>query len=129
MTFDNINQFLNKVAPLAGINNKELDLLLTPKKILHTKIKVNNQELITAFGQACAYLLFSHKAYIVNPKNSGEDISRLESLCLISGIGLVLFDNTSIQNPHFEIKTRPSKHEPDIFYTNKFMKMIEDELF
>jgi len=86
--------------------------------------------LITAFGQACSYKLFSHKSYIVVPKSSSQDdISKLDALCLIFGIGLVLFDNRNANEPQFEIRVRPLKHDPDMFYVNKYMGLIEKELF
>ncbi len=67
---------------------------------------------------------------MVIPKNSSEeDKSRIESLCLIFGIGLILFDSTNTENPQFEIRVRPLKQEPDMFYVNKYMRMIETELF
>ena len=86
--------------------------------------------MITAFGQACAYKSFSHKAYIVIPKSaSEEDKSRIESLSLIFGIGLIFFDATNKENPQFEIRVRPLKQGPDSFYVNKYIKLIENELF
>ncbi len=110
--------------------SRDTDVVKRETEIVTAEIKIDAQSLITAFGQACAYLLFSHKVYIVVPKSSQEDdISRLESLCLVLGIGLVVFDSTNKQNPDFEIKARPIKREPDIFYVNKYMRMIEQELF
>ncbi len=110
--------------------SRDTDVVKRETEIVTAEIKIDTQSLITAFGQACAYLLFSHKVYIVIPRNSPEeDISKLESLCLVIGIGLVIFDSTDKQNPNFEIKTRPIKREPDIFYVNKYMRMIEQELF
>lgn len=98
--------------------------------IVSAEIKTDTSGLITSFGQACAYRTFSHKTYIVIPKSSSEDDkSRLESLCLIFGIGLIFFDSTNTQNPQFEIRVRPLKHEPDMFYVNKYMEMIEEDLF
>jgi len=86
--------------------------------------------MITAFGQACAYKSFSHKVYIVIPKSAlEEDKSRIESLCLIFGIGLVFFNRNDKKNPEFEIRVRPIKHEPDFFYANKYMPFIERELW
>ncbi|MBA7704863.1 hypothetical protein ES703_113685 [subsurface metagenome] len=64
------------------------------------------------------------------PKSSSQDdIARLDSLCLIFGIGLILFDSNDVTNPQFEIRVRAMKHEPDMFYANKYMKLIEKDLF
>jgi len=109
---------------------KPSDIVKPEVVIVSAEIKTDSSGLITAFGQACAYKTFSHKVYIVIPKNSSEeDKARIESLCLIFGIGLILFDNANVENPQFEIRVRPLKHEPDMFYVNKYMKMIETELF
>ncbi len=106
------------------------DIIKAPTEIVSAEIKADTRDLITAFGQACSYKLFSHKSYIVIPKNSSqEDISKLDALCLIFGIGLVLFDSSNVSDPLFEIRVRPLKHEPDMFYVNKYMKLIEKELF
>lgn len=106
------------------------DIIKAPTEIVTAEIKADTRDLITAFGQACSYKLFSHKSYIVIPKNSSQDdISKLDALCLIFGIGLVLFDNSNVNDPQFEIRVRPLKHEPDMFYVNKYMRLIEKELF
>ncbi len=106
------------------------DIVKAPTEIVSAEIKIDTRDLITAFGQSCSYKLFSHKSYIVVPKNSSQDdISKLDSLCLIFGIGLVLLDNSNVNDPKFEIRVRPLKHEPDMFYVNKYMKLIEKELF
>lgn len=42
---------------------------------------------------------------------------------------LILFNNSNMIDSKFEIRVRPSKHEPDMFYMNKYMKIIEKELF
>lgn len=106
------------------------DIIKFPTEIISAELKIDTKDLITAFGQACSYKLFSHKCYIVIPKSSSqEDISRLDALCLIFSIGLVLFDNRNIYLPQFEIRVRPLKHDPDMFYVNRYMKLIEKELF
>ena len=106
------------------------DIIKAPTEIVSVEIKAETKELITAFGQACSYKLFSHKSYMVVPKGSSQaDISKLDALCLIFRIGLVLFDNSNVNDPQFEIRVRPLKHEPDMFYVNKYMKLIEKELF
>lgn len=110
--------------------SKRSDIIQAPVEIVSAEIKTETSELITAFGQACAYKLFSHKCYLVVPKQSlKDDLARLDSLCQLFGIGLVLFDVESPSIPDFTIRVRPTKHEPDLFYTNKYMVRIEPELF
>ena len=112
--------------------SKRSDIVHHEDVIVSAEIKTDASGLITAFGQACAYKSFSNKVYIVVPRNSSEDDkSRIESLCQIFGIGLILFDSTNVENPDWEIRVRALRHEPDMFYVNKYMKMgkIEDDLF
>ena len=127
------NRFRDKWGTPDVIGKREplrSDIIKAPTEIVSAELKLDTRDLITAFGQACMYRLFSHKSYIVVPKNSTpDDISKLDALCLIFGIGLVLFDSGSAANPQFEIRVRPLKHEPDMFYVNKCMKLIEKELF
>jgi len=100
--------------------SKRSDIIEFPTEIISAEIKTDSNGLITAFGQACAYKIFSHKSYIVVPKESQiEDITRLDTLCRQFGIGLILFDNTNKDTPDFEIRARAIKHEPDMFFVNK----------
>jgi hypothetical protein len=109
---------------------RKSDIIKFPTDIVSAEIKLDSTGLITAFGQACAYRLFSHKSYIVVPSQSPEDdVARLDTLARIFGIGLILFDAKDPKAPDFEIRVRAAKHEPDMFYVNRCMKMIEDELF
>jgi hypothetical protein len=106
------------------------DIVTYETEIVSAEIKLDDGASVTAFGQACSYKLFSHKSWLVVPKSSGdEDIARLDSLCRILGIGLVLFDSAKPDDPDFTIQTRPVRSLPDMFYTNKYMKLIEKELF
>ena len=99
-----------------------------PIEIISAEIKTDTNQLITAFGQACAYKIFSHKVYLVIPKEARSfDIKRIESLCLKFGIGLILFDRDNRNNPNFEILTRAVKSEPDYFYVNKYLRILETE--
>lgn len=127
------NKFRDKWGTPDVIGKREprrSDIVKAPTEIVSAEIKADTRDLITAFGQACSYKLFSHKSYIVIPKNSSQDdISKLDALCLIFGIGLVLFDNSNPDDPQFEIRVRPIRHEPDMFYVNKYMRLIEKELF
>ena len=73
--------------------------------------------------------LFSHKSYIVVPETAQEeDISRLDSLCMIFGIGPIVFDSKTPRDPRFKILTRAARHEPDMFYVNKHVREVADEL-
>jgi hypothetical protein len=110
--------------------SKRSDIIRFPTEIVSAEIKIDSNGLITAFGQACAYKIFSHKSYIVVPNDSQiEDITRLDTLCRQFGIGLILFDTTNIEDPNFEIRARALKHTPDMFFVNKNLKLIEDKLF
>ena len=104
-----------------------------PIEFISAEIKTDVNQLITAFGQACSYKLFSHKVYLVIPKDARrDDIQRIESLCLKFGVGLILFDKTNSEDPKFKILARAVKSEPDYFYLNKYLRLIEDvasELF
>ena len=105
------------------------DILSFPEEIISGEVKIDDAGLITAFGQACSYKLFSHKSYIAIPQSAREeDISRLDSLCMIFGIGLILFDATNPKDPNFQIRTRALKQDPDMFYVNKVLKDFADEL-
>ncbi|MBC7330154.1 hypothetical protein H5T88_07330 [bacterium] len=103
-----------------------LDPIQPPIEVISAEIKVDTNQLITAFGQACAYKLFSHKVYLVIPRTAGEDISRIESLCMRFGIGLITFDLNPCE-PNFQIRTRASKSEPDYFYLNKYLKKLSEK--
>jgi hypothetical protein len=105
------------------------DIIDFPMEIVSAEIKTSSNGLITAFGQACSYKLFSHKSYIVVPKTaSDDDIARLESLSMIMGIGLILFEPSSPTDPRFEIRTRATRHNPDMFYVNQKIKLIKKDL-
>jgi hypothetical protein len=127
------NKFKDKwgTPDVIGIREpRKSDIIKPPTDIISAEVKIDSGNLITAFGQACSYKLFSHKSYIIVPRNSPEeDIARLDVLGRIFGIGLILFDADSPKEPNFEIRVRATKHEPDMFYVNKYMKLIEDELF
>lgn len=109
---------------------KKSDIIKFPTEIVAAEVKLDPSGLITAFGQACAYRLFSHKSYLVVPLDSPEDdVARLDTLARIFGIGLILFDSKDPKLPKFEIRVRAARLEPDMFYVNRCMTFIEDDLF
>ena len=106
------------------------DIVKPPTEIVSAELKIDRAGLIVAFGQACAYKLFSHRSYIVVPSESQEeDIARLDVLCRTLGVGLILFDSERPSAPEFQIRVRAARHEPDMFYVNKYMRLVENELF
>ena len=110
--------------------SKRSDIIQAPVEIVSAEIKPDVGQLVTAFGQACAYCLFSHKSYlVVSNQSPQEEIARLDSLCQVFGIGLVLFNSLDPKDPDFNIRVRPHLQQPDLFYVNKYMKLIEVELF
>jgi hypothetical protein len=127
------NKFKDKwgTPDVIGIREpRKSDIIKPPTEIVSAEVKTDTGNLITAFGQSCSYKLFSHKSYVVIPKDSfEEDIARLDALCRIFGIGLILFNSGNAETPDFEIRVRAAKHDPDMFYANKYMKFVEDDLF
>ena len=110
--------------------SRKSDIIAAPVEIISAEIKPDSSQLITAFGQACAYCIFSHKTYlVVSDVSPPDEVMRLDSLCQIFGIGLVLFDATDPKDPDFRIRVSAVKREPDLFYANKYMKYIETQLF
>lgn len=127
------NRFRDKwgTPDVIGIREpRKSDIIKPPTEIVSAEIKIEKSGLIVAFGQACAYKLFSHRSYIVVPTDSlEEDIARLDVLCRTLGVGLILFDAENAATPGFEIRVRAARHDPDMFFVNKFMRLVEDELF
>ena len=51
---------------LVGIREpRKSDIIKSPTEIVSAELKIDRAGLITAFGQACAYKIFSHRSYIV----------------------------------------------------------------
>ena len=96
------------------------NLIKFPLEIVAAEIKVDPSQSVVAFGQAVAYRLFSAKSYVVMPDTTGEDdLSRLEALCLVHGIGLAIFC-VNPDNPNYDIRVRAQRFSPDMFYVNEF---------
>lgn len=105
--------------PLAG------NLIKFPLEIVSAEIKSDPFYPVVAFGQAVAYRLFSAKTYIAMPATlTEEDYGRLESLCMLFGVGLVLFD-VDKSNPRFSIRVRAQRFSPDMFYVNEFAERLK----
>ena len=103
--------------------------IIESKEVISAEVKVDSSQLVTAFGQACAYRLFSHKVYLVVPNEITEkDESRIDALCRLFGIGLILFDAKEPTKPEFEIRARPQRFEPDLFYTNYYLENVAKQL-
>lgn len=108
---------------------RESDIVKSPLEVIVAEVKTDTSQLITAFGQACAYKLFAHRSYLVVPREAQpEDIGRLDALCAIFGIGLILFASAQPEDPAFDIRVRAAKHEPDAFYVNQNIKLIAEQL-
>ncbi|MGH7176149.1 MAG: hypothetical protein ACREJC_02105 [Tepidisphaeraceae bacterium] len=100
------------------------DLYRFPTEIVSGEMKTDASQSVVAFGQAVAYRLFSHKSYLAMPSSLGQDeAGRLESLCLLFGLGLVLFDIDQCA-PNYRIRTRAQRFNPDVFYVNEFIQRL-----
>jgi len=88
------------------------DVVKFEPEIISAEVKINPSDPVTAFGQAIAYRLFSSKVYLVEPKTMlPEDQDRVEGLCILFGVGLVLFD-VDVENPNFAIRVRAQSYSP-----------------
>ena len=108
------------------------NLIKFPIEIISTEIKIDPSQPVVAFGQAVAYRLFSAKSYIAMPITiTAEEYSRLEALCILYGVGLVLF-KLDKEAPDFSIRVRAARTNPDMFYVNEFadrLKQSEPQKF
>lgn len=110
--------------------SRRSDVIKGPTSIVAAEIKIDLTGLVTGFGQACAYRLFAHKSYLVIPRQtSPEELARIDSLCRMFGIGLVHFNARSPAAPDFRLIIRPVKQDPDLHYTNRYIRHVERELF
>ena len=110
--------------------SRRSDVIKGSTSIVSAEIKIDSAGLMTGFGQACAYKLFSHKSYFVIPSQTPVDeLARIDSLCQIFAIGLVTFNSKNPLAPDFRLIVRARRHEPDLFYTNQYMVHVEKQLF
>ena len=95
-------------------------------EIVAAEIKLDPSQPIVAFGQAVAYRLFSHKSYMALPETiSADDLSRLEALSMLHGIGLVTF-SLDPAAPNFSLKVRAQAVRPNPFFMNQMARRIRD---
>jgi hypothetical protein len=100
------------------------DLIKFEKELISAEIKTDPLQPVVAFGQAVAYRLFSHKTYIAMPTTlSPKDRDHMEALCMLFGLGLVVFD-LSVKNPNYSIRVRAQRFAPDMFYVNDFVDRL-----
>ena len=102
------------------------DLIDFTPEIVSAEIKTDPTQSVVAFGQGIAYRLFSAKTYIAMPESiSPDDFDRLEALCILFGVGLVLF-KADPKSPNFEIRVRAQKFFPDMYYVNEFADRLKN---
>ena len=53
-----------------------------------------------------------------------DDLERLQALCTLFGMGLVLFKLNPI-DPQFEKRVTARRFEPDMFYVNEFARRLQ----
>jgi len=115
---------------IGKFESRRSDIVKGPTSIVSALINTDPNGLVSSFGQACAYKLFSHKSYLALPcQTASDELIRMQSICQIFGIGLVTFNNISPTQPDFQLMVRATKHEPDLFYTNWYVAHVEKELF
>lgn len=102
------------------------NLIKFPVEIVSAEMKIDPQSPVVAFGQAVAYRLFSSKSYVAMPSTMAlDDQDRLEALCMLFGVGLILFD-LNLEAPNFTIRVRAQRFSPDMFFVNEFAERLKD---
>ena len=105
---------------------KASDIIKFDTEIISAELKIDPQQPVIAFGQAAVYRLFSTKSYVVMPQSmSAVDHDRIEALCMVYGIGLVLFNETDVDKPGFRIRVRAQRFSPDMFFVNEFAEQLK----
>lgn len=100
------------------------DLIKFAPQIVSAEIKIDINVPVVAFGQAVAYRLFSNKSYMVMPNTTArDDISRLDALAAIYGVGLVTF-TPDPKSPDYSLRVRALSSEPDMFYVNEMARRL-----
>ena len=95
------------------------------EEFVAVEVKRDTKDLVTAFGQAAAYLLFAHRSYLVVPDAKTEDFSRVDALCERMGIGLVTFsENGGGGRYSFSEILRPRRAEPDSYYLDEYLQRM-----
>lgn len=95
-------------------------------KIVTAEIKNSSstKEILTGFGQCCAYKLFSHKVYFVIPTNVKIE-RRIAVLCNRHNIGLVLFDaEKDLNDIDWDIRNEPYFEEPDYDFVESMLEKL-----
>jgi hypothetical protein len=107
------------------LKSRAQDIFKFEPQIVTAEIKAVHGQAVVAFGQAVAYRLFSHKSYIVVPNTtSGDDMSRLKSLCSLHGVGLVTF-TLDVAQPDYTVAVLPVIVSPDMFYVNTMLDRLK----
>jgi hypothetical protein len=130
-----------EIAPLGGASMKSKwgtpdvigvykplakNLIKFPLELIAGEVKIDPMQPVVAFGQAVAYRLFASKTYIAMPATLTEaDQSRLETLCMLFGVGLALFE-LNTEKPNFSVRVRAQRFSPDMFYVNDFADRLKD---
>lgn len=100
------------------------DLIKFSSEIVSVELKIDTVATVTAFGQAVAYKLFSHKPYVAVPNTiAADDLSRLDALSAIYGIGVVTF-TLDPKEPNYTLRVRAALSQPDMFYVNDMAKRL-----
>jgi hypothetical protein len=101
------------------------DIFKFEPQIVTAEIKAVPSQPVTAFGQAVAYKLFSHKSYIVVPNTtSSDDMTRLTSLCSLHGVGLVTF-TLDKATPDYTVVVLADLAAPDMFFVNRILERLK----
>jgi len=132
---------VRELATSRWVANGDSLLLLGPPGVgkTHLAVALGREAIVrgysTLFVPATALVTSLARAHAegrledIPRQTPAEEMARIDALCSMFGIGLVTFDPRSLAAPDFKLVVRPLRHEPDLFYTNRYIRHVEKELF
>lgn len=115
-----------------GIRKSDIkDTIKFDPEIVSAEVKIETTESpMVGFGQAISYRLFSAKVYLFEPHSfkDNPEFDRIEALCLLFGIGLILFDDKAARKLKFEIRARAQSAKPELTWSNYFLRNTNENI-
>jgi hypothetical protein len=114
---------------IVGVSESQRsDVIKFPTEVLAAEMLLDSSSIPAALGRVATYRVFCHRSYLAIPMPD-RDISTTEAVARALGIGLYYIGPNEFQKREFELIVRPIRHEPEMWYVNHYMRLVQDRLF